>query len=163
VRALSERIKSANQERLAASPPARPKPKDPSSRQRAAAYAKASVPRPELLRQRSSVKQRAGTAPPAAAGGCCGSPQQQVGRLLVVDNGRRQLLMLLSVLLQHTASRGWCTPMGASGHSLHPHTLRTRQAGAEPPQSRLLQLEQQHEQYAQQVEMIRAELARGTL
>lgn len=55
VRELSNRIKSANAERLAAAAPARAKPKEPSARQRAVEYAKSSVPRPELLKQRSGA------------------------------------------------------------------------------------------------------------
>jgi hypothetical protein len=55
VKELSNRIKSANAERLAAAAPARAKPKEPSVRQRAVEYAKSSVPRPELLKQRSGA------------------------------------------------------------------------------------------------------------
>lgn len=55
MRELSNRIKSANAERLAAAAPARAKPKEPSARQRAVEYAKSSVPRPELLKQRSGA------------------------------------------------------------------------------------------------------------
>lgn len=51
---LAKRINADNLERLAAAGPAKPKPKQPSSRQRAAEYAKSSVPKPETLRQRTS-------------------------------------------------------------------------------------------------------------
>jgi hypothetical protein len=76
VRELSKRIGVNNAQRLAASPTAKPRPKEPSARQRAAEYAKASVPKPELLKQRSSVKQRGSSAPAAATVGSSGS---QVG------------------------------------------------------------------------------------
>lgn len=71
MRTLSQRINSANQRRLAYASPVRPKPKDPSSRQRAVEYAKNSVPRPELLRQRSALgkqQQQRSLAPPATVG-----------------------------------------------------------------------------------------------
>lgn len=60
VKELSRRINAANAERLAAAAPAKPKPKEPSARQRAVDYARASVPRPELLKQRSGSGARSG-------------------------------------------------------------------------------------------------------
>lgn len=69
VKELSKRINSDNTLRLAASPPAKPRAKELSARQRAAEYAKASVPKPELLKQRSSIRKRGSSAPAAVAGG----------------------------------------------------------------------------------------------
>lgn len=58
IKELGKRINDDNLQRLAAAGPARAKAKQPSSRDRAAEYAKTSVPRPETLRQRTtSVKQ----------------------------------------------------------------------------------------------------------
>jgi hypothetical protein len=71
VKELSKRIGVNNAQRLAASPPAKPPAKEPSARQRAVEYAKASVPKPELLKQRSSLHKRGGSAP-AATGGSSG-------------------------------------------------------------------------------------------
>jgi hypothetical protein len=59
---LSRRIHAANQQRLATAPVARPRPKEASTRQKAAEYAKSSVPRPELLKQRSTKDERAAAA-----------------------------------------------------------------------------------------------------
>lgn len=59
---LSRRIHAANQQRLATAPVARPRPKEASARQKAVEYAKSSVPRPELLKQRSTKDERAAAA-----------------------------------------------------------------------------------------------------
>uniref|UniRef100_A0A383WH49 Calponin-homology (CH) domain-containing protein n=1 Tax=Tetradesmus obliquus TaxID=3088 RepID=A0A383WH49_TETOB len=84
VRELSNRIKSANAERLAAAAPARAKPKEPSARQRAVEYAKSSVPRPELLKQRSGAGGRSsgrqrGSRSGSEAGSTSGADEQQDG------------------------------------------------------------------------------------
>ncbi|KAF6251536.1 hypothetical protein COO60DRAFT_1644899 [Scenedesmus sp. NREL 46B-D3] len=89
VRELSSRIKSANAERLAAAPPARAKPKEPSARQRAVEYARSSVPRPELLKQRSGAGARSGSGgrqgssrSGSEAGSTSGAEEQQEGSQL---------------------------------------------------------------------------------
>jgi hypothetical protein len=73
VKELSKRIGASNSQRLAASPPAKPRAKEPSARQRAVEYAKSSVPKPELLKQRSSLRKRGSSAPAAT-----GEAEQQV-------------------------------------------------------------------------------------
>jgi hypothetical protein len=78
VKELSKRIGAANATRLAPTSPAKPRAKELSARQRAVEYAKASVPKPELLKQRSSGVKR-GSSAPAAAGGRSSSGRQQVG------------------------------------------------------------------------------------
>lgn len=81
VRELSKRIGASNALRLAASPTAKPRPKEPSARQRAAEYAKASVPKPELLKQRTSSTCKRGSSAPAAVASSSGSGGGgQVGR-----------------------------------------------------------------------------------
>lgn len=75
MRELSKRIGSCNAQRLAAAGPAKPRAKEPSARQRAVEYAKANVPKPELLKQRSSLKQRGSSAPAATGGSSSGNAQ----------------------------------------------------------------------------------------
>lgn len=83
VKELSKRISVENAQRLAAVGPARPRTKDPSARQRAVEYAKTSVPKPELLKQRSSSsgRRRGGSAPAAVAAGGAGGGSRQASQV----------------------------------------------------------------------------------
>lgn len=55
---VAKRINAENLQRLAAAGPAKPKPKQLSSRDRAVEYAKNSVPKPDTLKQRTSSSRR---------------------------------------------------------------------------------------------------------
>lgn len=92
VKELSKRIGASNSQRLAASPPAKPQAKEPSARQRAVEYAKSSVPKPELLKQRSSLRKRGSSAPAATGGG----EQVRSLRVVVLVAGRDRMLCCLA-------------------------------------------------------------------
>lgn len=101
VRTLSERIKAANTQRLAASAPPRPKPSEPNARQRAADYARTSVPRPETLKQQvrsvsAPAKQRRGLMQAAGGSSAGGSAEQQQQQQPASGGVRAPLDMLQS-------------------------------------------------------------------